>query len=773
MITITRGQWFPLTIGNIRYGGAAFDLQGATEVSASLVSTLGARSPLKFEITAYNELSAVSDGSLSAGKYSIEVSCKGADGKSYRMKSPEAVIEVSSSTTPSIGSTSVRVSGDEWELTADVEMHEAQARTYMSLLEEARKGAVKATEDATEAAGAVNAAKAACEEQTAKAEKTNSDITAAEAARVTAENGREAAESERVTVESARVTAENERAQSEQSRESAEAERASAERARADAETARKSAETQRAEAETQRETDFASTKTACETATSNATAATDKANTATASATSAANAATEATDKANAAAVKATSAANAAVEAEQERVEAEHGRVEAEQGRVTAETAREQGFTEKSAHLEELLQYIKGNDIEAQVKLAEAIVNTVNGTGEFVYLDANDGKVKSMPNTNQLGANVAAVYYAGTRSLLPSDNYQMLSAQNRLILSLDLSGWDFEAATDMSRFLYKASALKTLTLQDNMTLANVTSMASAFDGCSSLQSIDTSKSTLQNVTNMQYCFSGCSSLQSIDTSKWTLANVTNMQYCFEDCSSLQSIDTSKWTLQNVTNMQYCFDGCSSLQSIDTSKWTLQNVTNMHGPFAGCSKIRTLDTSKWGDLGYVTDFYNLFLKCSNLREIDTSKWTMESATNIASSFDGCSSLREIDLSSCNIMKCTHFDRWISACSLLETLRIGLIDFSLCGAVDFLCDTNIRELTGTLRGIKNNFTAKSNRMTRDSCMVVINGLETVTEAKTLTLGANNKPVSLGGKGNDPISDDDLKVATDKGWTVAFA
>lgn len=38
---------------------------------------------------------------------------------------------------------------------------------------------------------------------------------------------------------------------------------------------------------------------------------------------------------------------------------------------------------------------------------------------------------------------------------------------------------------------------------------------------------------------------------------------------------------------------------------------------------------------------------------------------------------------------------------------------------------------------------------------------------------LTLGNNNKPVSLGGKGNDPISDADLKIATDKGWTVAFA
>ena len=137
-------------------------------------------------------------------------------------------------------------------------------------------------------------------------------------------------------------------------------------------------------------------------------------------------------------------------------------------------------------------------------------------------------------------------------------------------------------------------------------------------------------------------------------------------------------------------------------------------------------------------------------------------------------FYGCDStlLREIDLTSCNITKCKNWNAWL-ANTRLETLRIGLIDFSLCGDVDFLGGTNIRVLTGTLRGIKNNFTAKSNRMTRDSCMVVINGLETVTEAKTLTFGNNNKPVSLGGKGSDPISDADLKIATDKGWTVAFA
>ena len=288
MITVTKGQWFPLTIGNISYDGAAFDLQGATEVSASLVSTLGVKSPLNFEISAFNDISAVCDGSLSAGKYGIEVSCKGSDGKSYRMKSPGAIIEVSSSTTSSTGSTSVKVAGDEWELTADVEMHEGQARTYMSLLEEARKAAIKAADDAEavidnvqssvtqaqEAAKTAQQASTNAEDAVTKANNAVSDannalqsITTmegtvssaeqgrkdAESERVTAEQGRKDAESERVTAEQARVTAETARVKAEQGRVTAEQGRVTAEDARKTAESARETAENSRDTAEAKR----------------------------------------------------------------------------------------------------------------------------------------------------------------------------------------------------------------------------------------------------------------------------------------------------------------------------------------------------------------------------------------------------------------------------------------------------------------------------------------------------------------------------------------
>nr|DAH80675.1 MAG TPA: leucine-rich repeat protein [Caudoviricetes sp.] len=49
-----------------------------------------------------------------------------------------------------------------------------------------------------------------------------------------------------------------------------------------------------------------------------------------------------------------------------------------------------------------------------------------------------------------------------------------------------------------------------------------------------------------------------------------------------------------------------------------------------------------------------------------------------------------------------------------------------------------------------------------KLTHDSLMVVINGLQTVTTAQTLTLGATNLA---------KLTDEEKKVATDKGWTLA--
>lgn len=51
---------------------------------------------------------------------------------------------------------------------------------------------------------------------------------------------------------------------------------------------------------------------------------------------------------------------------------------------------------------------------------------------------------------------------------------------------------------------------------------------------------------------------------------------------------------------------------------------------------------------------------------------------------------------------------------------------------------------------------------STKLTHDSLMVIINGLQTVTETQTLTLGTDNLA---------KLSDAEKQIATDKGWTLA--
>lgn len=101
-------------------------------------------------------------------------------------------------------------------------------------------------------------------EAVAAADKTNSDIQAAEAKRVTAENGR-------VSAENTRVSNENTRKSAETSRASAESTRQSNENTRIANENARKSAETGRATAETARANEYGEIVETCKTATTDA----------------------------------------------------------------------------------------------------------------------------------------------------------------------------------------------------------------------------------------------------------------------------------------------------------------------------------------------------------------------------------------------------------------------------------------------------------------------------------------------------------------------
>ena len=248
-------------------------------------------------------------------------------------------------------------------------------------------------------------------------------------------------------------------------------------------------------------------------------------------------------------------------------------------------------------------------------------------------------------------------------------------------------------------------------------------------------------------------------------------SNVTNMRSMFERCTNLTTIpqlDTS-----NVTDMYGMFSNCSSLTSIpqlDTS-----NVTDMSYMFNYCSKLTTipqLDTSN------VTNMSYMFYECSSLTtipQLDTSN-----VTNISYMFKNCSQL--IELPDFNSVKVTNFgssssSSWLYGYSS-PLKKLGVVDcdsvtniayFFGNGSKAYLTDfggcRNLGKASSVSNTNSNYFMAYAPNLTYESVMNVINGLYDRASAGlsvlTLKLHANHLAM---------LSEDDIAIATNKGWTI---
>ena len=267
------------------------------------------------------------------------------------------------------------------------------------------------------------------------------------------------------------------------------------------------------------------------------------------------------------------------------------------------------------------------------------------------------------------------------------------------------------------------------------LNTSNVTSMNTMFYKCTSLKTIPPLNTI--NVSNMNRMFNSCSSLEIIPL--LNTSNVTAMEYMFYDCTSLKTIpllDTS-----NVTSMEYMFSYCSKLETIPLLKTS--NVTAMEYMFGYCSKLKTiplLDTSNVTDMNYM--FYN----CNSLETIPLLNTS--NVNNMSNMFCGCSSLQSLPL--LDVGKVTNMSN-IFAYSNITTLT------DLGGFKDLKIDW--KDNYG-LRLLPN--------LTYQSIINVINNLYDFRangdETTTRTLKINSKTYAL-------LSDEDIALASSKGWTIS--
>ena len=137
---------------------------------------------------------------------------------------------------------------------------------------------------------------------------------------------------------------------------------------------------------------------------------------------------------------------------------------------------------------------------------------------------------------------------------------------------------------------------------------------------------------------------------------------------------------------------------------------------------------------------------------------------MMSIENLSYCFYQCASLTSLVLPDGFGQNATNLVNGFGACASLTTLHLPA-GFGKYATNLANCFRNCNALT-TITGNPNFKVSLSmsacSKLTHDSIMVVINGLQTVTTTQTLTLGSTNLA---------KLTDDEKKVATDKGWTLS--
>jgi surface protein len=116
----------------------------------------------------------------------------------------------------------------------------------------------------------------------------------------------------------------------------------------------------------------------------------------------------------------------------------------------------------------------------------------------------------------------------------------------------------------------------------------NVTSMASMFSNCSSLQSVPLFNTSA--VTSMAGMFNNCVSLQSVPL--FNTSAVISMASMFSNCFSLQSVPL--FNTSAVISMSNMFSNCHSLQSVPL--FNTSAATSMSNMFTGCGSLQSVPT---------------------------------------------------------------------------------------------------------------------------------------------------------------------------------
>ena len=298
----------------------------------------------------------------------------------------------------------------------------------------------------------------------------------------------------------------------------------------------------------------------------------------------------------------------------------------------------------------------------------------------------------------------------------------------------LDLSGWDVSAFYKFEKMF--ANSVKTNTIK--------------------LSGWEAQPNTIYNLSFM---FMSCSQLKNIiDFPQITAANLNSMFY---DCYKLQEFDFSKINMvqQGDTNIEKLFDGCHSLKNIDLST------------------LKTTNSTEY----YLQIYKEMFRDCYSLGEITnlppTYLNTQYTYNNYPYAFDNCFRLKRLTFRMKNDGNAYDCNYTNSVIDLSKNIGYANSASDILNQENGLT-TDTQITSETYEALKDNPDSWTtdiaySRYNHNSAVETINTLHNTQNYGSNTIKFNGASGSAtDGGAINTLTEEEIAVATAKGWTVAL-
>ena len=261
--------------------------------------------------------------------------------------------------------------------------------------------------------------------------------------------------------------------------------------------------------------------------------------------------------------------------------------------------------------------------------------------------------------------------------------------------------------------------------------------MASMFNSCTGLTSLDLSSFNTSKVTNMSYMFNGCTNLRTIYVGNgWSTAAVTGSTEMFYNCTSLVGGQGTTYDANHVdktyahidggtsnpgyftdgngprpyacytpsnTTLTFYYDNQRSSRTgttydlntgsndtgwdTDGTKTSVTKVvfdpsfagarpTTTYDWFYGMTNLQSITGMSYLNTSEVTNMGWMFMECSKLTSLDVSHFNTSKVTDMNQMFCYCTGLTNLDLSNFNTSKVTDMGAMFYNSTNLRTIYVG-------------------------------------------------------------------------------------------------